>query len=274
MDRNLTITVATQPTTPYNLRFPYQNTELNALIAQPGSGVTSQFDLVMTKNGDACLNAIGTGGTGGLVFFPTGFGSISGDRFVDVTNITGGFSSFYLHSGSTPIPAELVKFEVQRNGKVNRVTWATAQEINTSHFSLERSTDGRNFAEIAKVTANGNSNVLLNYNYTDNSPVRGINYYRLRVVDRDNSGKYSQVRSVRNEGLADVAIYPNPVNDVMTVSITADKAERGKIIYTRTLNIAQGDNKLPVNVSNMASGAYIIKVQLNDDIVIRKFNKL
>jgi hypothetical protein len=283
MDRNLTITVATQPTTPYNLRFPYQNTELNALIAQPGSGVTSQFDLVMTKNGDACLNAIGTGGTGGLVFFPTGFGSISGDRFVDVTNITGGFSSFYLHSGSTPIPAELVKFEVQRNGKVNRVSWATAQEINTSHFSLERSTDGRNFAEIAKVTANGNSNVLLNYNYTDNNPIRGINYYRLRVVDRDNSGKYSQVRSVRNEGLADVAIYPNPVNDVMTVSITADKAERGemtiadisgKIVYTRTLNIAQGDNKLPVNVSNMSSGAYIIKVQLSDDIVIRKFNKL
>jgi GEVED domain/Secretion system C-terminal sorting domain len=283
LDRNLTITVANQPTTPYNLRYPYRNTELNALIAQPGSGVTSQFDLVMTKNGDACLNAIGTGGTGGLVFFPTGFGSISGDRFVDVTNITGGFSSFYLHSGSTPIPVNLVKFEVQRNGKVNQAAWSTSQEVNTSHFVVERSNDGRSFTAIGQVAANGNSNVLLTYSFTDNSPVRGINYYRLRVVDRDNTGKYSAVRSVRNEGLADVAIYPNPVNDVMTVSITADKAERGemiiadisgKIVYTRTLNIAQGDNKLPVNVSNMASGAYIIKVQLNDDIVIRKFNKL
>ncbi len=283
LDRNLTITVATQPTTPYNLRFPYQNSELNALIAQPGSGVTSQFDLVMTKNGDACLNLIGTGGTGGLVFFPTGFGSISGDRFVDVTNITGGFSSFYLHSGSTPIPVNLVKFEVQRNGRINQATWSTSQEVNTSHFVVERSNDGRNFTAIGQVTANGNSNALLTYSFTDNSPARGINYYRLRVVDTDNTGKYSQVRSVRNEGLADVAIFPNPVNDVMTVSITADKAERGemtiadisgKIIYTRTLNVAQGDNKLPVNVSNMASGAYIIKVQLNDDIVIRKFNKL
>ena len=238
----------------------------------------------MTKNGDACLNTIGTGGTGGLAFPPTGFGIIGGtDRFIDVTNITGGFSSFYLHGGSTPIPADLVKFEVQRSGKVNKVNWATAQEINTSHFSLERSTDGRNFSEIAKVAANGNSNVLLNYNYTDNNPVRGINYYRLRVVDKDNSGKYSPIRSVRNEGMADVAVYPNPVNDVMTVSITADKAERGemtiadisgKIIYTRTLNIVAGNNQLPVNVSNMSAGAYIIKVQLNDDIVVRKFNKL
>jgi hypothetical protein len=282
LDRNLTITVATQPTTPYNLRFPYQNSELNALIAQPGSGVTSQFDLVMTKNGDACLNAIGTGGTGGVVFFPTGFGSISGDRFVDVTNITGGFSSFYLHGGSTPIPVNLVDFKVQRTGKVNNVTWSTSQEVNTSHFVIERSNDGSNFAEIGRVTANGNSNVLLNYGFVDANPVKGINYYRLRVVDRDNSAKFSAIRSVRNEGIADVAIFPNPVNNEMTLTIDADKAENGalvitdvtgKIVFTRSITVIQGNNKLPINTSALASGAYIIKVQLNNDIVVRKFTK-
>lgn len=282
LDRNLTITVATQPTTPYNLRFPYQNSELNALIAQPGSGVTSQFDLVMTKNGDACLNAIGTGGTGGVVFFPTGFGSLAGDRFVDVTNITGGFSSFYLHGGSTPIPVNLVDFKVQRAGKVNNVSWSTSQEVNTSHFVIERSNDGNNFTEIGRVTANGNSNTLLNYSFVDANPVKGINYYRLRVVDRDNSAKFSATRSVRNEGIADIAIYPNPVNDVMTLTIDADKAGNGalvisditgKVVATRTITVAQGNNKLPVNTAALASGAYIIKVQLNDDIVVRKFTK-
>jgi hypothetical protein len=282
LDRNLTITVATQPLTPYNLRFPYQNSELNALIAQPGSGVTSQFDLTMTKNGDACLNAIGTGGTGGAVFFPTGFGSISGDRFVDVTNITGGFSSFYLHGGSTAIPVNLVNFMVQRTGKVNSISWSTSQEVNTSHFVIERSNDGRSFTEIGQVTANGNSNALLNYGFVDNNPIKGINYYRLRVVDRDNSAKYSAIRSVRNEGLADVSIFPNPVNDLLTVSIAADKAElgaitvtdmTGKIVLTRSIAVAQGDNRLPVNTAALASGTYIIKVQLNDDMVVRKFNK-
>lgn len=282
LDRNLTITVGTQPTTPYNLRFPYQNSELNALIAQPGSGVTSQFDLVMTKNGDACLSAIGTGGTGGVVFFPTGFGSLGGDRFIDVTNITGGFSSFYLHGGSTPIPVNLVDFKVQRAGKVNNVTWSTSQEVNTSHFVIERGNDGTNFTEIGRVTANGNSNTLLTYSFVDANPVKGINYYRLRVVDRDNSGKFSAVRSVRNEGIADVSIYPNPVNNEMTLTIDADKAETGalvisdvtgKVVATRTITVAQGNNKLPVNTAALASGAYIIKVQLNDDIVVRKFTK-
>jgi GEVED domain/Secretion system C-terminal sorting domain len=282
LDRNLTITVATQPTTPYNLRFPYQNSELNALIAQPGSGVTSQFDLVMTKNGDGCLSAIGTGGTGGFVFSPTGFGSLGSDRFVDVTNITGGFSSFYLHGGSTPIPVNLVDFKVQRVGKVNNASWSTSQEVNTSHFVIERSNDGNNFAEIGRVTANGNSNTILNYSFVDANPVKGINYYRLRVVDRDNSAKFSAIRSVRNEGIADVSIYPNPVNNEMTLTIDADKAETGalvisdvtgKVVATRTITVAQGNNKLPVNTAALASGAYIIKVQLNDDVVVRKFTK-
>ena len=40
------------------------------------------------------------------------------------------------------------------------------------------------------------------------------------------------------------------------------------------INIIQGNNILPVNTSSMANGAYIIKVQLTDDVVIRKFNKM
>jgi hypothetical protein len=283
MDRNLTINVTRQPLIPYNLRFPYQNAELNALIAQPGSGITSQFDLVMTKNGDACLNAIGTGGTGGNVYFPTGFGGLSGDRFIDVTNITGGFSSFYLHGGSTPIPVTLSNFTVQRlSGRSNKVTWTTSQEINSSHFVIEHSTDGRNFAALTQVNAAGNSNTPREYVFTDNNPVRGINYYRLRMVDRDNSTKYSPIRSVRNEGTADITVYPNPVKDLMKLEINADKADRGQIIITdingkmvfsRAITIVQGNNILPIDIGNMSNGAYIIKVQLTDDVVIRKFSK-
>lgn len=281
LDRNITITVGTQPASPYNLRLYFQNAELNALIAQPGSGVTSIFDLNMTKNGDGCLNAIGTGGTGGVAYAPTGFGSISGDRFLDFTNLTS-FSSFYLHGGSVPVPVSLVNFMAQRVGKINKVTWSTSQEINTSYFVIERSNDGQTFTEIGRVNANGNSNTTLTYNFTDNNPVKGINYYRLRIVDRDNSAKNSAIRSVRNEGIADIAVYPNPVNDIMTVNIDADKPEKGalfitdvtgKVILTKTITVAQGNNKLPINTAALASGAYIIKVQLNDDIVVRKFNK-
>ncbi|MEI2739664.1 MAG: GEVED domain-containing protein [Chitinophagaceae bacterium] len=79
LDRNITITTSVVPTAPYNLRLHFLNAELNALIAQPGSGVTSIFDLITTKNDDACLPALGNGGA---AYFPTGFGSIGGDRFL------------------------------------------------------------------------------------------------------------------------------------------------------------------------------------------------
>ena len=195
------------------------------------------------------------------------------------------FSDFAIgaDNATNPIPVELMKFTAQRTGKVNQISWSTSQELNSNYFSLERSSDGRNFAAIAQVAAAGYSAVTQTYAYTDNSPVNGVNYYRLKVVDKDNSSKYSWVRSVRNEGMADVAVYPNPAKEVMTVSITADRAVKGnmmisdvngKVVYSNTVSVAQGINALPVNLSNVAAGAYIIKIQLGDDVVVRKFNKL
>ncbi len=101
LDRNVTIATDNQPATPYNLRLFIKNSELNALIAQPGSGVTSVFDLYATKSiSNACANSF-TGGSP-TSQSPTGFGSLGGDRFLDFTGLTS-FSSFFLHGGSTAL---------------------------------------------------------------------------------------------------------------------------------------------------------------------------
>jgi hypothetical protein len=282
LDRNFTITAAQQPNRPYGLRLHYLNSELNALIAQPGSGVTTQFDLAMTKNQDACSTAIGSGGASTQLIVPTGFGVIGSDRFLDFTNITSGFSSFYLHGGTTPLPVSLVKFMVQRTGRINQVSWSTSQEINTSHFIIERSSDGRNFAEVGRINAHGNSNTLLNYGFTDLNPVRGINYYRLKMIDLDNSNKYSAIRSVRNEGLADVSVYPNPVKNELMVNIDADKAGTsnllvtdfsGKLLFTYSVKLVKGNNKVPINTSTLTGGTYLLTMQLDEDSIVKKFTK-
>ncbi len=201
--------------------------------------------------------------------------------YSNTTTVRGSFN--IIISAGAAIPVTLDNFAVQRTGKVNVAAWSTSQEINTSHFVIERSTDGRNFTSIGQVAASGNSNTARNYSFTDISPVRGINYYRLKIIDRDNSFKYSWIRNVRNEGIADIAVYPNPVKDVLTVNIDADKSATGvmsitdisgKSILTKSISVIQGNNNLPVNVNSIAGGAYIIKVQLGDDLVIRKFTKL
>ncbi|CAN5807280.1 hypothetical protein BH11BAC3_BH11BAC3_17000 [soil metagenome] len=184
-------------------------------------------------------------------------------------------------SGTT-VPVRLVNFTARRSNGVNILNWSTQLELNTNHFVVERSTNGVNFVSIGQVTAVGNSSTVHNYTFTDLHPSRGNNYYRLRTVEKDNTSKLSDTRRIRNDGIADVNIFPNPVTSKLSISINADKASdgqlsitdlSGKIVYTSTVKLPQGNTILPVSMNNMASGTYLIKIQLNDDIIVKKFNK-
>ena len=269
LDRNLTITVSKQPLTSYNLRFPYQNSELNALIAQPGSGITSQFDLVMTKNPDACLNAIGSGWPG-VVFFPTGFGSISGDRFVDVTNITGGFSSFYLHGGSTPIPVKVEYFTGAKQGSNNLLDWkVSCTNTPNATLTLERSADSRNFASVYSITATA-LRCLQPFSYTDTRALPGMNYYRLKMTDASGVVTYSAIVALLNKdkGLEIVNITPNPVTEgTFKLNISSSNQVKmdviitdiqGRVIQKNNVSLTAGFNALDMKVNNLAKGTYNI----------------
>ena len=278
LDRNITIIPTTQPSTTVTTRLFFRDAELAALSAATGGTTTAQLN--STKTTQTCASSAAVA-SGGVFLAQVANSAYSTDHSIDLNNSS--YSTFYLHPGTNPIPVTLLSFTAQRTGKVNLINWSTSQEINTSHFVLERSNDSRNFTTIATVAAAGNSSTVRSYIYTDNSPVTGINYYRLQMVDKDNNSKYSWIRSVRNEGVADVSLYPNPVNDVLTVSISADKKGKGnmsitdisgKVIYNNAISVEQGSNNLPVNLRNTAAGAYIIKIQLSDDVIVKKFSKL
>ncbi len=180
-------------------------------------------------------------------------------------------------------PVNLISFDARRSGNVNNLTWSTSQEQNTSRFAIERSNDGRNFTEIGTVAAAGNSNVTRNYRFTDANPAKGINYYRLRIIDTDNSFKFSDIKNVRNLGVADMVIAPNPVQQTIKMSLEAEKAEKatiiitdlsGKRVYNAQSNVLVGTNRIEIPVANFAKGSYIVTVQLADQNIVKKFNKL
>lgn len=203
-------------------------------------------------------------------------------QFNEITSFSGGTAASGV-GPDNPLPVGLLSFNAQRNARVNLLNWSTTQEINTDRFIVERGTDGRNFTAIGEVTAAGNSAANINYSFIDYTPVMGINFYRLKVVERNGSTKYSAIKSVRNEGTADIAIYPNPVKDMMMVNITSERMDRavititdmnGKLVQVRNTAISEGSNYINVNTAAMAKGTYILKVQLNEDMIVRKVNKL
>lgn len=283
-------------TGPVNVRFFYDSTEkkaidnLAATFATTNTGVLETGIWFKTVTGAFVPNATnvtpdGVQNATPLTNVNTTNATINGALYAQFNGLTS-FSGGTYATGvgpNTPIPVQLLTFVAQRNGGVNVLRWTTAQEFNSRWFIVERSNDGTNFTTIGQVAASGNSATPKDYAFTDNAPAKGVNHYRLRIVDKDNTANLSWIRRVRNEGLADVAVYPNPVLDKFTVNVQADRAINGqllimdvsgKLLQSRNVNLVQGENLLPVNAAGLQKGTYIVKMLLEEDVVVRKFNKL
>jgi hypothetical protein len=185
------------------------------------------------------------------------------------------------YSGIAPV--SLLSFDAVRNGKVNNLQWSTSLEVNTSKFIIERSTDGKNFTSLGEVRATGNSTVNQYYRFTDVAPIRAVNYYRIRMIDNDNTYKLSEIKNVKNSGIAEMAVNPNPVSQLMRISLEADANETstvvvtdlsGKRIISKSMSVIAGLNNLEIPVSQLSSGTYIVTVRLSNQTLVKKINKL
>ena len=177
------------------------------------------------------------------------------------------------------LPVELVSFTGEERDCVTHLNWQTATETNAHYFVVERSGDGVNFAEIGRLDAAGNTQILTNYDFMDTNP-NVQNYYRLKQVDFDGTFEYSELIRVNttcfNGTISDILdIYPNPVtseNEInMSVFSKTNQAAQvsilsmdGKLLLSEQVNVAEGTNTLNFSVSELPDGAYFIRLEGND----------
>ena len=109
------------------------------------------------------------------------------------------------------LPVILNYFNVRNSGNVVELEWSTEIEIATDKFIIERSPNGRNFLPIAEVKSEGSSSLGQSYNIIDSDPLIGDNFYRLKILDLDNSYNYSNIKRVKvKNGETIISVYPNP----------------------------------------------------------------
>ncbi|HEV7780212.1 MAG TPA: GEVED domain-containing protein, partial [Chitinophagaceae bacterium] len=288
LDRNASISVDTQATLPFNLRYFFRTAELNALIAQPGSGVTSIFDLTMTKTAPGTCTPVYDGlyPQGAT---PSGFGSLTGDRFLDFTGLTS-FSTLYLHGGLVLLNVDLLSFAGQREGTMNKLRWTTATEQNNRGFDIQRSEDGTNWASIGfmnSLAPNGTSNSQLTYSFTDNTVAGRKLYYRLRQVNLDGASKFSSTVLIKGDKAALLTIdglRPNPASTEINVIIATPSRDKvtirviditGKTVVLKLAEIEAGTNTIPLDISRINNGTYIVKLECsgNCENAVSKFVK-
>ena len=167
--------------------------------------------------------------------------------------------------GCAALPLTLVDFTVKEDNQKAIASWTTTDEINTSHFELERSADGNNFQKIAAIPAM-NAPGDHKYNYVDAQPFNGKNYYRIKMVDIDGTYTYSRIASLNGtETKAISTIYPNPASDRVNVVIAENSNDLsiqlisldGKILQTKRFAV-RGTHQF--NVAKLSAGIYFIKV--------------
>jgi hypothetical protein len=184
------------------------------------------------------------------------------------------FSTFYIHPTLFPfaaLPVELVSFTGWNQGSVNRLQWITASELNTSKYVIEKSTSPRNWEVIGEKSAAGNSNQRLTYDFTDNNPVIGNNYYRLKVIDNDGTFSYSNTINVPlAEAVSNnfVNVYPNPTGGQLNVEIQSTGLYDtkvsvfdviGKKVFEKQTAVVKGLNTLQFDFSQFTKGTYVIQ---------------
>ncbi|MDQ6479881.1 S8 family serine peptidase [Dyadobacter sp. LHD-138] len=208
------------------------------------------------------------------------------------------FSEFWFSNGdnSNPLPVDLISFNVNKKTDTENpdqviAQWVTTSEINADRFEVERA-DGlealklKRFAKIGEVSAAGDSRIKNEYFFTDNeSPKSGDYYYRLKMLDRDESFKYSSIRAVSFDLNADWKTYPNPSNGSFEIQYQAGAGMpmrikafdlTGNLVYDKSLtaNGKRQQHQMDLSGSGFSAGLYVVEVTSNDQKKVFRIVKL
>ncbi|MBX3255953.1 MAG: T9SS type A sorting domain-containing protein [Chitinophagaceae bacterium] len=167
------------------------------------------------------------------------------------------------------LPVTLISFDGYKRGHTALLLWTTASEQNNKGFEIERSVDGRYWKNIGFVSGrpgNGNNGLKLDYSFTDNYPVSGNNFYRLKQADFDGKYEYSPVRMVSFSKKHDISIWPNPAKESVNISgLQGDESIKiydvtGRLVYQSKT----GQSNMNIPFDKASEGVYYISVISKD----------
>ena len=243
----------------------------------PSSAVADLVDLRVARwDGSTEWVDAGNAGTTGDAMN----GTITSNTLTSFSPFTLGSSTF-----DNPLPVELLEFSAVIIDRVVEIRWATASEKNNDFFTIERSWDGLSFSHLFDVDGTGNSNQITRYQATDESPIPGLSYYRLKQTDFDGQFDYSPVISVffESEEAIGLEIYPNPattsnlnlrlnqIKENQKVSVLLLDLAGRRIFEKGYITATNYSSQMTISPNlNLKSGVYIVNVLYRNQVFRKK----
>lgn len=186
----------------------------------------------------------------------------------------------YLKNISATLPLTLLNFSASKENNTTQLKWQTANEVNTAHFNIQRSTNGTNFTTVGKVSSDFAGGLQHDYAYYDDiANLRtGKVYYRLQMVDNDGKFTYSKIVyiTITADGLR-FTIYPNPAHsyfviqndnyvDVSNANIVVRDLTSRKLISQKFNNNAEQK----INIASLSKGIYMVSIETPENVQTQK----
>lgn len=174
---------------------------------------------------------------------------------------------------SAVLPVNITAFTAQAEENHVLLRWTTATETNNARFDVERSGDGRTWNVIGSTKGSGTSGEAHTYLVYDNSPVKGVNYYRIKQYDV--SGKWTASTTtfvtMTLSNKADVSIFPNPAKGEINFNLKQYAGGNlfvtladgnGKTVHSETIQSAQQGVTYTLHINNRpAPGIYTLHIK-------------
>ncbi len=170
-------------------------------------------------------------------------------------------------SHCTVLPVNLISFTaIPDKNNTALLQWKTAEEINAVSVEIYRSNDSRTFSKLAQLAAKNSANGA-DYEYVDNSPFAGKNFYKLKFVDKDGKYFFSNIKTIDILKAA-IRLFPNPAKDIVTLQMNDVPGSIRVQVYTTIgklvideVVVAQNNSITKTfNVNWLAAGTYNIRI--------------
>lgn len=269
--------------------FDYISFGLSSLGVSLPYVANTETVLFQFENGGTCRGAVSIIDNASDPFMNNGRISVGNQ----ITAFGGGYNDAFAGvflTGSNNcedfLPVELLNFDATPDGQTVQLSWTTAYELNNDFFTLERSLDGLTFSPLAQIKGAGTSQTNLTYGWTDERPMPGRSFYRLKQTDFDGSFSYSDqvmVQFAPGQEFTQLSLFPNPLVSGNALTVEVDWTEtapvevsilslEGKVLSETNRSLQGGRNEWQISAtSRLAAGMYLIRLSTESQTQTARF---
>lgn len=177
----------------------------------------------------------------------------------------------------------LINFEAHFDGSVQAVQlkWAKPTGQKVDNYVIEKSADKNTWQEFAKINGMDHHDQAVEYFQTDNQPITGVSYYRIKQQDAEGNELLSNivpVKALLAEDTKTTNLFPLEENN-KTINISFDNLKdedqllvvlrdiKGTEYYSKVLVNLEDDAMVAIPVDNtIPKGDYLIIASSEDQM--------